>query len=378
MIREMTRADLEKLPALHASANSSEADHEQAKLAFEQLFPRLFFDSPWSSGDTGGLVSEASAGSLDGALGVFRRSFLLEGERVHAAVSSEFFVDPDSRSSMLGIQMLKEFLNGPQDVAIADVAKDNTRQIWLRLGGIVASLYSANWLRILRPAGFVNWALRQKTLTKVPAMVCSPFTGPMDRLMTRLASGRLDVEPSGLTGEPLTPELFAEHFERMTADSLLRPEYDLNAVRWLWCRLNFVYRHAGASRQVVLRDTRGNLAGWYIYQGSRGAIGRVAQLVATSSTRVAAFRHLLSDAQSQGLVALQGRIQPQDMQAVLENGGVLMPRSTHVLIHSRNERVLDAFRTGRAFLSQFEGEALLDIWHQPEAAIEALNKLTAS
>lgn len=376
MIREMTRGDIQKLPALHASATSSTTDQAHAERAFRQLFPRLYFDAPWASGDNGGLVSETADGALDGALGVATRQFLFDGKPVTAGVSSEFFVDPQSRAKMLGIQILKQFLEGPHDIAIADIARDNTRQIWLRLGGIVASLYSANWLRVIRPAGMVSWTLRQKPLLRLPAVVCSPASGPLDRLVTRMAAERLDIKPSGMTGEQLTPELFTEHFDGLTQDCQFRPCYDLKTVQWLWCRLEFLYRQAGPSRQVAVRDQRGNLAGWYIYQGKKGSVGRVAQIVASSSTREAVFRHLLADAHAQGLVAIQGRIQPQDFQTVLDNGSIVVPRRTHVLVHSRDEHLLDAFRTGRAFLSLLEGEAPLDIWYQTEAAVSALADAT--
>lgn len=372
MIRAMTRGDIHKLPALHASATSSTSDCPHAEQAFKELFPRLYFDAPWATEKNAGLVSETSDGALDGALGVATRRYQIDGEPITAGVSSEFFVDPQSRSKMLGIQILKRFLDGPQDISIADIANDKTRQIWLRLGGIVATLYSANWLRVIRPAGLANWALRQKPLLRLPAVVCGPATGPIDRLLTRLASGSLDIEPSGMTGEPLTPELFAEHFDDLTQDCRFRPCYDLQTAQWLWCRLEFLYRHAGLSRQIAVRDQRGNLAGWYIYQGKQGSVGRVAQFVASSSTREAVFRHLLTDARAQGLVAIQGRIQPQDFQTVLVSGGFVVPRRTHVLVHSRDARLLDAFRHGRAFLSLLEGEAPLDIWYQTEAALSAL------
>ncbi len=389
MIRPMTLDDLPLLPALHAEGETRPERLRRAEVALVRLFRRLYFDNPWRDSRVSSLVSEDGDGRINGMIGVVGRPFRFRGRPVTVAVCSELYVERESRPRMVGVQLLRAFLRGPQDVSLADIANDASRAIWERLGGTTAPLYDLNWLYPLQPAQFLLEAASTTPVRRAVACVARPVAKMVDgvvgvRKVVAASRGRTAPSagrPGGGRGgavelccEPLTAELFAEHFSRLTSRHPLRPDYDARAARWLWKRLDFLWRDAGPSRSVALRDARGRLVGWYVYQARRGGVARVAQVVAQSHWTGPVLDHLFEDARRRGAVAVLGRLQPELLRDLLDRGCLFRPRRRFTLVHSRDAELLDAFRRGEAFLSLLEGEAVLDVWNQPERALAELLK----
>ncbi len=162
-----------------------------------------------------------------------------------------------------------------------------------------------------------------------------------------------------------------EHFPRFSAADDLRPVYDRETIDWIWPRLDFMYA-AGPSEQQLVRSPKGEPLGWYIYQMTDTRIARVSQIVALPNTIGLVLDHLLHRAAQRGAVAVSGRITPQFLQAFADRNCIIRRRSTHTLIHSPDRDVLEAFTTGRAFLSLFESEGPLQIWIKSPLALERL------
>lgn len=370
MIRELTRDDLAKLNELHSRGMSVTREEDiRGRRVYEELYPQIFLDHPWSDGRSHCLVADDSEGRLIGALGVMNRPFVIHERPVTAAISAELFVDPSSRAGLCGIQLLKSFLNGPQDFSVADVANEKTRQIWTRLGGRVLPLYGLTWMAVLSPCRFgVSLALKGSTAGRL----VSPLAGFADHAARRLIQAESTVDVSSLESEPLTPELMAEHAADLMQHHDLRPEYDNVGTKWLWNRLNFVAPGAGPSRQTLVRDAKGTPLGWYIYQWKPGRIARVSQLVARRSAEPRVLGHLLRTLKLANISGAVGRMQPEFLESMSDSGCLFRRRSRHVLVHSKNRDLNSAFESRRAFLSMIDGEGAIQLWNDPMDALRSM------
>lgn len=368
MIRELTRDDLPCLNELHSRGSSPSAEQiELGQRVYGELFPRLCLDHPWATGHFPSLISEDRNGQPNGVLSSMNRDFSLGSEKINAAVSCELFVDPSSRSSLCGVQLLKQFLNGEQDLSLADVANDKTRQIWTRLGGQVLPVYGLTWMAVIEPCRFATaLVLKNSALAKC----ARPVARAVDRVAGRFASVEAEVDTSALTGEPLTCELMTEFADELMDHHDLRPSYDTAGVRWLWNRLNHIAPGAGPGRQTLVRDASGTPIGWYLYQWKPGLVARVSQVVARRNAESKVVAHLLHTLRQSGAPGAIGRMQPELLQTLQDIGCLFRRRSRHVLLHSKRCDVLEAFESGKAFLSMLDGEGAVQLWNDPLAAIQ--------
>ena len=142
--------------------------------------------------------------------------------------------------------------------------------------------------------------------------------------------------------------------EVMHATALL-PAYTATSIRWLLEQVA-LKRDRGAVRGVALVDSRGMIAGWFIYLANRGGTGDVVQIVANDVSYPDVLAAMFHDARTQGVTALEGR-------ASFGIAAALEPRFARVrragpwaLVHSRRPEIIDAITSGDALLSRLEGE----------------------
>jgi len=178
-----------------------------------------------------------------------------------------------------------------------------------------------------------------------------------------------DASVARLQSEPLTSTSFARLLPELLNHHSLRPVVDEAAAAWLWNRLNFVARGAGPSRQTLVLSQNGEPLGWYVYQWKPGRIARVTQLVARPDAQREVFGHLLRTLKQANIPGAVGRLQPEFLQVLSDNGCLFRRRSRRVLIHSRNPEILDAFQSGDAFLSLLDGEGAVQLWNDPLDAL---------
>ena len=373
MIRTLSPADLPRLTELHSrGVELSREQQQRSQLAYEQLFPLLYEDHPWQDSRFPSLVAEDRSGELTGVLGVMNRPFLFDGQEISAAISAELFVDPSSRSSLAGIQLLKRFLDGPQDISIADVANNSTRQIWTRLGGRVLSTYGLTWMTVLSPCRFgLALGAGRSPLVRL----ASPLARIGDTIGRRFFPTEFDQRVGQLHSEPLTAQAFARLLPEMTGHHPLSPVVDENAADWLWNRLNFVSRGAGPSRQTLVLSRSGDPLGWYIYQWKPGRIARVSQIVSQPDAQAEVYGHLVRTLRQSNIPGAIGRLQPEFLEVLSDAGCLFRRRSRRVLVHSRDTDLLDVFESGRAFLSLLDGEGAVQLWNDP---VDALRLAAAS
>ena len=377
MIRPLTLADVPNIPRLLATEQGPRVEPSpHLRAVIENLLPRLFLNTPHADPELPGLVSVHDDGQLTGMIGRITRRMEFRGEPIRAAVACELYVDPAHRSKMLGIKLLKQIMSGPQDLLFSDIANETSRKIWTGLGGSVASWYGLTWLKMLQPAQFALSMLQDRRFGKL-ASLGRPIAGLADRLLRRAAGSLTQLGPEpNVDSEPLTPELFLELFPRFSAADELRPVYDRETLDWIWSRLDCMYS-AGPSEQRLVKTPRGEPLGWYVYQMTDTRIARVSQIVALTNTIGPVLDHLLHHVAQRGAVAVTGRVVPRFLQAFSDRNCILRRRSSHTLIHARDPRLLDAFATGRAFVSLFESEGPLQLWVNSPLALERLRNATS-
>ena len=378
MIRPLTSADIPQIPRLLATEQGSHVEPSpHLRAVIENLMPPLFLDTPHADPEMPGLVSVGDDGRLTGMIGRITRRMEFRGEPIRAAVACELFVDPAHRSQMLGVKLLKKLMAGPQDLLFSDIANETSRKIWTGLGGSIASWYGLTWAKVLQPAQFGLSMLRDRRFGKLISL-SRPLAAIADRVLRRHCGRLTEIGPEPrVDSEPLTPELFLEHFPRFSAADDLRPVYDRETVDWIWSRLDFMYS-AGPSEQRLVRSPRGEPLGWYVFQMTDTRVARVAQIVALPNTFGLVLDHLLHHAAQRGAVAVSGRVVPRFLQAFTDRRCVIRPRSSHTLIHSRDPELLETFATGRAFLSLFESEGPLQLWIKSPLAVERLRNERAT
>ncbi|MEO1998549.1 MAG: hypothetical protein ABGZ17_25170 [Planctomycetaceae bacterium] len=362
MIRQLTHGDLTQLPQLHATVWGTEDQTvEELQFVYRDLFPNLFIDHPWKDPKIHSLAHEESSGRISGMIGIMTREMEFDGASIQTAISSNLCVDPQSRHQLPGVQLLKQFLNGPQDLSLADMANRATVKIWKLLGGTTAPLYSLNWVRPLRPSAFCAAILRKRNRFGWALSCLKPAISVLDHLAAKSAPKYFSQQTRHLRAEPLTPDVFLDRLPEFTADDVLTPIYSKESLDWIWDRTHHLW-DTGQVQRVSVHSSQGLLLGWYIYNLIPNGIGEVAQIVATQRTVNQVIGHLFDHAVQHGAVGLSGRGQPAFMQSLSDRGCVFHRRGKTVLVHSRRPELLNAFQRPGVFLTSLEGEGCLSLY----------------
>jgi len=129
-IRPFASDDVGQVARLHHSLYRCSEDYSRdMDLAYASFFHDVYLGNPWYEEELSSLVYEDADGKITGFLGVMPRSMRIDGRPVQAAVSSMFMVEPNSRSSLAALQLMKAFMSGPQDLSLADEATEGARKL---------------------------------------------------------------------------------------------------------------------------------------------------------------------------------------------------------------------------------------------------------
>src|SRR5262249_27681508 len=145
------------------------------------------------------------------------RRFAFRGRDIRAAVSTAFMADREGGGRLAGIELLKQFLSGPQDLSLSDAANDVSRALWEALGGTTALLYSVYWIRVLRPTRYALdlLARRRRWLTRLNA-VMAPWCGFVDAVAARLPPNRFRLRRRELPGDGLDADRLVDCIGRFS------------------------------------------------------------------------------------------------------------------------------------------------------------------
>jgi hypothetical protein len=351
-VRSFVEGDIPQVAHLHQRVFRPGESVDLA--AYQEYLTRTFLANPAGEGPVSSLVYQEGDGRIVGFIGLVPRILCANGRRCQALVSSQFIVDPASRAGVVALQLAKTYLEGPQDVSIADEANDVSRKLWEGLGGTTALLYSIYWTRPLRPARLAMSFLQQRRGLAPIATAVAPIAAIADVLATRFPGSHFRQTAPAVTAGELCGDTVAAQMPAMCGPTSFRMEYNGRTFQSL---LDRAARRGDAGRLLKATVTSGDkLLGWYICYIDHSGVGDVAQLAATPSSIDQVLDRLIHDAWRQGAVALTGRLEPRFMQALSDKYCLFHRRGPWVLIKTRNPDLLEAFQTGNAGFSRFDGE----------------------
>jgi len=357
-IRSFTNSDVSQVARIHRAALTAGRSTD-GEPDYEAYIRAVFVDNPWRGSGLSSLVYHEDDGRIVGFLGVITRAMTMSGRRFVTAISSRCVMDPHSHGDRVAMQLSKAFLDGPQELSIADEADDRARMIWEGLGGTTALLHSLHWTLPLRPVKHALFMLRNR-LAMSPAM--SPVTGaaaPLAPMIAALAARLPHERPASPTMDvSCTDDLSAEHarscLRALTQDEALYMEYDDDTFRWLLDQAR--RRNAGGTLCAAVVRKRQRIIGCYLFHLNRDRIANVLQLIAGPSAAADVLDQLFSQASRRGAIAVAGRIEPRYLQDLSDKQALFHRRGPWVLLKSRMPELLRSFEAGNAFLSRLDGE----------------------
>jgi hypothetical protein len=347
-VRPLVEDDIPQVAELHARIIGG--SDRPALPVLTQIFCR----HPWSDKDLPSLVYQQGNGDIAGVLGVMPRPMSMNGRPLQAAITHTFMVDPRSRSTLVALQLLKAYLTGPQDLTLAE-GNELSRKLGEGLGVTTSLIYSIRWTRALRPSQYVLSVLNKRGLHTRTASVLKPFSHVVDAIAAHMRQGPFRQSKPRFTEEELDGETLRACVSEISQHRSLRPRYDTPSLNWLLDLLG-EKKGRGILRKVLLRDSRREIAGWYLYYSNPKGMSEVVQVGATPASISEVLDHLFYDAWGRGAVAVSGQLDPVFSQAVTDKDCLFRPGGGSVLIHSRHPDVLQAINRGDAFLTRLEGE----------------------
>ncbi len=350
-VRAFILDDIPRVAELHelVAAGSSRLSMEDR----QRYLREIFLDNPWYDDSLPSLVSEEQHGRIDGFLGVLPRPMSLDGRPIRAAISSQFVVRP-GQHGLTVFRLAQTFLSGAQDLSMSDGANDVARKLWRGLGGTDSLLHGIHWTRPLRPTRYVaSLASKRATLAPVAA-VARPFCTLLDAIATRVRRSPFRLTAPA-PAEELTVDALLDCFARHAPRAKLRGEYDRKSLEWL-LEMAERKRSLGQLRKVLVRNSAGEVIGWYLYYVMRGGNGEVLQIGGRQETVGDVLEHLFHDAWSRGAIAVSGRLEPTFFDALTAKHCLLQSSAPWMLIHSRHHELVEAILCGDAFMTRLDGE----------------------
>lgn len=314
----------------------------------------MFLTGPWCDEGLASLVYEDQAGRVVGFLGVMPRSMLFHGEPIRVAVLTLLMVDPTSRGGV-GPKLLQACFRGPQDLSLADWANDVGRHVWEKAGGRTALLYSLYWTRPLRPWRFAAAGIGGGIVQRLMRAAVSPLLAMGDAAAVRLSDSWFRLSPPPVAGTDLSIRGMVEHWHSMMRDHSLVAEIDERMLDYVLHELARK-RELGVLQRVLVRDGTGAVIGWYVYYVNVGEIGQVVHVAALPGKYGEIFDHMFYDAWRRGVLALQGRLEPQLLVELEARRCVIRHNGPWTVVHSAKPEVLAVIDRGDAAISRLDGE----------------------
>jgi hypothetical protein len=320
----------------------------------DSYFRELLFANPWYDSDIPSWLAEED-GLVTGVYVVLPRWMAMRERTLRVAVGCQFMVDPLHRNGLAWLQLAKACLSGSQDLTLADAATDQSRRLWLGLGGAAPPLYSLHWTRPLRPARYALSRLEARdSLLRPLALAARPLGALADACAARLLPNGFLRGDSGLAEEALDAAAMLAHLPEVLHGTALWPHYDARALAWLLDQAARKTIYGALRARAVLDGKR--WIGWYLYHVRGGGVGEVLQIAACHGSFDRLLQQLLADAWRQGATAVHGRLDPRYLHELSACHCWLRQEGTWTLAYSRHPQVLAAFEQGQVFLSRLEGE----------------------
>ena len=319
----------------------------------------IYFDNPWFDPELPSLVCERPGGRIEGFYGAMPRPMIYKNRPVRAVAASNFWVGGEVRGAgnpLIAIKLMKRFLDGPQDLSVANGAAWPSRKIWEACGGVAVPLYSFDWLRPIRPArALLELADFQGDRTTPRGL--RRIAAAADLLGVRLFRKYLPTEgPYSL--HPLDSHRAVGMVARAPGFEL-RPQYDEASFGWMleMCQRSGVGN--GIRAAMVRGQPKGDEIGCFVYLQHKERVGQVVQLIAAPGHLATVLRAVIADASDQGMVLLRGEVDPAaDLQAYRDTA-CLVNTGRWMLVHARQPALIESFVQGKARFTSLDGERWL-------------------
>lgn len=320
-------------------------------------FNTIYFQHPLYSPDYPSLVYVDDHDRIIGFLGSLPVPLAVNNESIRAAVAGNLMVDASARNPLAGAKLVRKFLEGRQDLSFSDTANGVSRRMWEACGGETLLLGSLQWLRVLRPAQFGGCLLRRRRACRGLSFLLAPLNRLVDGIVSCVPGSPFRYPPTGdgYREDDLNADELMSAFPRIAGRFSLRPNHDPASLDWLLARALEKRQH-GPLHSRMIRAKNGEVAGWYMYYGQRGAIGQVLQVAAVQKAADPVLRMLLGDAKRRGCVALSGQLTPAFAEAIAATRYVFFSLNSYTIVHSRRTGILRLIEKGDAFLTRLEGE----------------------
>ena len=328
----------------------------------QRYFREVFLDQIPAADEPPSLVYEDDEGVIAGFVGAIPRRMVFRGRPIRAVVTTQLMVDPARRHGLAAFDLLRALFAGPQELTFCDGANERSLRVWERSGGEVVRLYSLDWRRVLRPAGYVRQRFARAGRARVARV-----TAPLCRLADALAGSLTRLDHAAAIGVPLgrpraalvDDELSCAAVRAILDDAVpaasLRPSYDEESLAWLLDQAART-RGKGPLRRRLCREASGAAVGWYIYYAKPGGVAQVLQIGGKSSAIGGVLENLFADAYAAGSVAVVGQAEPRWLREITDAHATFACNSLGVLVHARDRAIADALQRGDSSISRLDCE----------------------
>lgn len=329
-------------------ANSSQENQHD----IEARFKKVLFDNPWYREDISSLVAEDEKGSIIGFLGVVPRPMKFKSETVWMAVPTQLMACPDA-GKMVGIKLFKQFLDGPQNLSLADLSNSNSVKLWSMKNETVAKLYSFYWTRPLRPTSFIRQSLNLASISKYVLRLSEKTA---DYYLQSKPQSSYFVANTDHRSVDINAERLCALYQKFTRRHTLAPRYSETDLGWLISDIEAELPADTILRLREVTDAEEREIGWYLYCVKRGGAAQVIQLGGSPQKMSHVLKTLWHDAYEDDAISVSGRVQPEYL-AMLDDPAIhLSRRGPWVCFGTNQEDLKNTILMGDAWLTRMEGE----------------------
>lgn len=352
-IRKFQESDIPEVAALELKVFRRR--NGPAPSSLQEYFREIFFKNPWRDERVQALVY-SERGSIIGFLGAVPRTMMFRNRPILVAATSQFMIDRERHRGFAGLELMRQFLNGPQDLSLNDGATEDAHAIWTAAGGCVARLYSLEWTRVLRPMRHFNSLLRRKQgLWRMLGMLARPEFALADAGLSKLLGDRFAKPNAALRAETVGADQLFQCIHDIGWRDVLKPNYDAASFRWLMQQAAQARRH-GTLRMLVVRDSTESVVGWFAYYAKPGGESKVLQIGSKRMAVDHVIDALMQDAWMQRATAITGQAIPRFLWNLSNHYCRFQYPGSGVLVHARDPEILASVFRGDAALSRLDGE----------------------
>jgi hypothetical protein len=269
-------------------------------------------------------------------------------------------IDRERYRGPAAVELMRHFFKGPQELSLTDGAAEAVHVFWTTGGGMGASLYSFNWMRVLRVAQMVRGFTGHLTgPVRLAAAACLALAAPVDSLLSKLPYDALRPPESPCISKLVDASQLFQAIQDADRREPLKPAYDLSSFQWLLSQIAAAPR-SGVLRMAVVHTPEGLLCGWYVYYTNPPGAASLLQIGSRRRDQFdAVLCALFRDAWQQGCSSVKGQAIPQFLVNLTNQYCLFRHANTSVLFQTRDPELRDTILSGRAALSRLDGECWL-------------------